>query len=453
MNLKKRFSLLFSTLFSVVLASVLLVVYSLFAKFRSEEFRDRLEEKAKTTVKLLVEVKEIDYKLQKIIDKNTINKLYDEKVLVFNDSLQLIYNSIDDATITWTQKDLSELKTKKSIERRNNQYEIYGLYFMFDGSNYYILISATDKYGYSKLTYLKYLLISAFIVSIFVVWLLSYYLSKKALQPFDTLRKQILDITDKNLNTRLPENKNKDEISVVAASFNQMMERIDNAYNKQKEFKANASHELRTPIARIVTQLENLILDKNTPDNVNKSLKQISEDSYQLSDIISSLLILSRIETEAGNSGFRPIRLDELIFNAANLIRKHYPDFRFQFEIESNEAEFNLEIYGDETLLSIALGNLFKNGFKYSDNGLVKCLIKPYDNHINLYISNTGIAPDISSPNELFNSFTRGSNAGQKSGSGLGLSIVQRIVQYHNAKVQYLIPEPNLNVIELIFNQ
>ncbi len=453
MNLKKRFSLLFSTLFSVVLATVMLVVYSLFAKFRSEEFRDRLEEKAKTTVKLLVEVKEIDYKLQKIIDKNTINKLYDEKVLVFNDSLRLIYSSIDDAPIIWTQEDLKILKVKKNIERRNNQYEVYGLYFNFDGANYYIIISATDKYGYSKLTYLKYLLISAFIFSICIVWFLSYYLSKKALQPFDTLRKQILDITDKNLNTRLPESKNRDEISVVAASFNQMMERIDHAYNKQKEFKANASHELRTPIARIVTQLENLILDKNTPENINRSLKQISEDCYQLSDIISSLLILSRIETETSLSGFRPIRLDELIFNSANLIRKQYPDFRFQFEIESEQADFNLEIPGDETLLSIALGNLFKNGFKYSDNGLVKCLIKPHDKHINLYISNTGTAPEISNPDELFNSFTRGSNVGQKSGSGLGLSIVQRIVQYHNASVRYIIPKPNQNVVEIVFNQ
>jgi signal transduction histidine kinase len=451
MNLKKRFSLLFSLLFSVLLASVMLVVYYLFAKFRSEEFRDRLEEKAKTTVKLLIEVKEIDYKLQKIIDKNTINKLYDEKVLVFDDSLNLIYSSIDDAPIMWTADDLKALKEKKKIERKNNQYEVYGVYFSLDNKYYSILISATDKYGYRKLTYLKFLLISAFVASVGLVWFLSYYLSKEALMPLDNLRKQIQDITDKSLNTRLPERNNSDEIGVLAASFNQMMERIDNAYNKQKEFKANASHELRTPIARIVTQLENLILDKNTPPIINKSLKQISEDCYQLSDIISSLLILSRIETENAVSGFKPIRLDELIFDSANLQTKYYPDFRFQFEIESEHPDFNLEILGDETLLSIALGNLFKNAYKYSDNGLVKCLIKTSPECIELQICNTGTPPDLANPNELFNSFTRGSNALQKPGSGLGLSIVQRILQYHNATIEFIVTPPMVNTVNVRF--
>jgi hypothetical protein len=85
MTLIQRFSILFSFLFSILLAAVMMTIYYSFAYFRVEEFKDRLSEKAETTVKLLIEVKEIDYQLQKIIDRNTINRLYNEKTLVFND--------------------------------------------------------------------------------------------------------------------------------------------------------------------------------------------------------------------------------------------------------------------------------------------------------------------------------------------------------------------------------
>ena len=95
-------SILFTLLFGVVSA----IIIVLFANFRKEEFKDRLEEKALTTVKLLLVVKEVDYQMLKIIDHNTINKLYNEKVLVFDRNLGLIYSSLDDTKIDWRPSDL-----------------------------------------------------------------------------------------------------------------------------------------------------------------------------------------------------------------------------------------------------------------------------------------------------------------------------------------------------------
>src|SRR3712207_5829111 len=115
MQLKHRFPLIFSLLFSLVLAAVLLTIYQLFSNFRQQEFKERLSEKAETTVKLLLEVQEVDEQLLKIIDRNTLNRLYNEKVLIFNDSMQLIYSSIDDANISWEAQDLKRLKQEKSI--------------------------------------------------------------------------------------------------------------------------------------------------------------------------------------------------------------------------------------------------------------------------------------------------------------------------------------------------
>jgi signal transduction histidine kinase len=452
MNLKQRFSVLFSFLFSILLAAVMVVVYYLSSNFRTEEFQDRLSEKAETTVKLLVEVKEVDYQLLKIIDKNTINRLYNEKILVFNDSLQLIYSSIDDATIHWTKEDLDYISKNKVLFKKSKEYDVLGQQYRFHNKPYYVLISAEDKYGNRKLSYLKYLLASAFLSGISLVWVLSFYLSKRSLQPLDKVRKQIQEITVKNLNTRLPETKREDEINALSQSFNQMMDRIDEAYSRQKEFTGNASHELRTPIARIVTQLENVLQNSNLNPQTEKTLKSITEDSYQLSDMVTSLLLLSELDNKGNVTAFRKIRLDEIIFHTSAQLSQQYPGFKLQFEIENtSERDIDIEIKGDETLLKTAIANLFKNAYAYSDNKIVKCLVRQNQDNIQLIITNTGEVPDVADTAILFNTFTRGSNTHHKPGSGVGLSIVQRVLQYHHASVVYNIYDNYINEVVLTF--
>lgn len=451
MNLKQRFSFLFSLLFSVILATLMLVVYTLFARFRVEEFKDRLEEKAKTTIKLLIDVNEVDSQLLKIIDRNTINKLYNEKIILFNAQFKPIYTSIDNAPIPWTLQDLQSIKKNKSSFRRYKGYEVYGTFSNTNDKVYYALVSADDKYGKRKLTYLQYLLIGAFVISSLLVWLLSYYVSKKGLQPLLTLRNNILEITDKNLNTRLPVTTSNDEIGELSNSFNDMLGRIDTSYNLQKEFASNASHELRTPLARIVTQIENLVHDNSISLAAKDALKLVSEDCYQLSDIISSLFLLSRIENTLKSKGFEKLRLDEIIFSCDEQLKKIYPNFKFHFEIERSN-ELNIEVEGDETLLKIAIENLLKNGYHYSSDGIVRCLIKPGLKVIEVHFTNRGEVPDVPDTSLLFNSFTRGKNVFNRPGSGLGLSIVKRILYYHNADIIYNIPAANTNELIISFN-
>jgi two-component system sensor histidine kinase ArlS len=452
MNLKQRFSLLFSLLFSGILGMVMLLVYSLFAQFRTEEFKDRLEEKARTTIRLLSVVKEVDNRLLKIIDKNTINELYNEKTIIFNEKLEVVYSSIDDAPLTWTKGELQKIKEEKSTLKRNGEYEVYGMFYDSKYKDYYALVSAEDKYGNNKIKFLKYLLASAFALGTLVVSFLSFYVSKKSLRPLDNFRNEILDITGKNLNKRLRENNKNDEIDTLSKAFNQMLERIDVSYSRQREFTSNASHELRTPIARIVTQLENIIQDKWTRPETASVLASISEDCYQLSDIVTSLLILSQIDNNARVKGFKKIRLDEIIFYAEEELRKFHPNFKFHFEIEATSDDLDIEVMGDETLLRIAFTNVLKNGYHYSSNGVVRCTLISGAEVIAVHVVNEGQVPDIADTSLLFNTFTRGSNAQNKTGSGLGLSIVKHILDYHNAVVEYKIPDANTNELVISFS-
>ncbi|MDR6943008.1 HAMP domain-containing protein [Mucilaginibacter pocheonensis] len=452
MNLKQRFSFIFSSLFSVLLATVTLTVYLLFAHFRQDEFSALMAEKAQTTAKLLIEVKEIDYKMQKIIDSNSINKLYKENTQIYNEDYKLIYNSNDTQTVDLTHTDLDQIKKEHRIFKKDEQYDILGLYYTYDCKHYYVVVSAEDTYDNNKLNYLKYLLFGAFIIGTAVVWLLSFSLSKKALQPLDNFRKRIQKITDSNLKVRLSEAKREDEINALAHSFNQMMDRIDNAYNRQKEFTGNASHELRTPVARVAAQIENLIRRPDLDYVIRTNLISIFEDTFQLSEIISSLVALADINSSEHQFSFTRIRLDELVFNVVAGLSKVFPDFKLKFEIENNTGiTAEPEIAGDETLLKIALLNLFKNAYIYSDNHALECLIRQGDQGIDLLITNTGAVPKIDDTATLFTAFYRGSNIGNIAGSGIGLSIVKRVLEYHKAHVIYNIIDQNTNQVHLSF--
>ncbi len=452
MNLKQRFSIFFSLIFSLLLGVVMFVVYTLYSEFRKEEFKDRLSEKAATTIKLLLDVKEVDYQLLKIIDKNTINKLYNEKTLVFNDSERVIYSSIDDATINWSRNDLNYLKTHKELYRSSNEYEIYGLYFESAQKDYYVLLMAEDKYGNRKLEFLKYLLISAFVIGTILVFVSSFLLSKRSLQPLDVVQKRILEITDKNLNVRLHDDGTRNEINILAQSFNTMMDRIDKAYTRQKEFTGNASHELRTPIARMATQLENLLHSKELNESSRKVLSSISEDIYQLSDVVTSLLLLSKIDNTTELVALPYLRLDEILFQCVEDMKRSFPDLKFNFNIAGDTPEeIHLEVKADETLLKIALHNLIKNAYLYSDDKTVSAGLHQTPDSIVLSIRNNGPVPDVEEKQKLFEAFTRGSNTKMVSGSGLGLRIVQRILQYFKAMVSFETPTPSTNEVIVIF--
>ncbi|HEY4323533.1 MAG TPA: ATP-binding protein [Mucilaginibacter sp.] len=452
MNIKQRFSFIFSSLFSILLATVTLTVYYLFADFRQDEFTARLAEKAQTTAKLLIQVEEIDYKMQKIIDKNSINKLYNENTQIYDESKKLIYSSSDTPIIKWTNAELEQIKRNQRVFKRTSHEVVLGLYDVIEKKGYYVLISAEENYEYNKLRYLKYLLIGAFITGTALVWILSFSLSKKALKPLDTFRRKIQEVTDSNLKIRLSKADRNDEINALASSFNQMMDRIDNAYNRQKEFTGNASHELRTPVARIAAQLENLIQRDDIDQAIKANLKSIFEDSFQLSEVISSLVALADINSREHHFSFVKLRLDEAIFNAAAELSKIYPDFKLKFEIENNtNKEVDLEISGDEVLLKIALLNLFKNAYLYSDNHLLECVIRQSNQNIELLLTNTGEIPEVDDTTALFTTFYRGSNAGRISGSGVGLSIVKRILDYYGANVVFNIIDKSTNQLIITF--
>ncbi|MFH6946825.1 ATP-binding protein [Flavobacterium sp. FlaQc-50] len=452
MTLKNRISLLVSLLFTILFGLASTVIFILYSNYRKEEFRDRLEIKALSNIKLLVNVKQVDNQLLKIIDQNSINKLYDEKTLVFDSNYKLIYSSIDDAKIKWSVDDLKYLKKNKTFFKQQGDYEVYGVFYDTNDRDFYALISATDNFGKKKLLFLRYTLIVSYLFFTCLCWIITSFTVKKLMNPLNSFHQKIKNINENNLDTRIESKSNKNEIDLIANEFNFMMDRIEVSYQKQKEFTANASHELRTPLSRITSQIENAVADPKTSVENKSFLTNILADVNQLTELINSLLILSKVDTNRGENT-EIHRMDEILFSAIENLNKSFPDFVILFEIEENEnLDTALEIKGNKNLLEIALSNVLKNACVYSDNKQATVKISADDHHLILSVSNTGITLSEEEQKNLFQPFMRGQNSKGTTGFGLGLRIVQRILTLHKATINYSVSHINTNLFRLTFH-
>lgn len=454
MTLKRQVAIGVALAYSIIFGLASISVFVSFSSFRMAEFKGKLEEKALTTAKLLVEVKQIDKQLLSLIDKNTIHQLYNEKTLVFDSNFSLIYSSIDDANIHYDLSDLKRLQHEKDFFRTDGEKDLLGLFYSYNHEKYYILVAAEDKYGNNKLQYLFSLLMASFLISSALVWLISFNLIKRLLKPLDNFEGQITAISANKLNIQLVSSGKQDEIHLLTSAFNKLLERLENAFEVQKEFAASASHELRTPLTRMAFQVENMLQNHSISELQQNQLKDLLSNIYLLSDLINSLLLLSKIESTESYQQLKSERVDEIIFSSFDKIKSAFPDFNLTFSIYVNSSlENELIVNSIPGMLEIAFMNLLKNACIYSTDK--KASLEIYQNdesQIIIKITNNGQTMNEHEAQTMFKAFVRGNNSGNIRGSGLGLRIVRHILSLHGADIAYKVTEESENLFQITFH-
>lgn len=454
MSLKRKIALNLSIAFSLLFGIVMAVIYMSFNDFRRDEFKERFRQRLEFTSHFIAKSKDFEEEAPVFFNENSDNILLNETILIFNSQKELIYSTIKDRNVTWDNALLKELDDKKVIYSEKTVPEIYAALRTINGENYYILTSAYDTNGNSKLSYLKYLLITAYVMSALLIGFFSYYFMGQFLKPLEDLNQEISEVTAHKLTTQIPVRDSNDEINVLAKSFNTMIGRLDDVFQSQKDFTASASHEIRTPITRMAFQLENLIkFGEHTPE-ARSSLQQIQRDVYQLSDLTNSLLLLTKFDKENIQSIYEEVRIDEVIFESYEAVEKSYPKLKMDFQISEDTSEDALlTIKGVQSLLDIVFINLFKNAAIYSDNMEVDVLITENDQDFVVDVISHGNTIPEEEQLKLFEAFKRGKNSQNISGSGLGLRIVKRILEYHGAEIRYTSPADLLNKFSVIFKK
>jgi signal transduction histidine kinase len=435
-SLRIRFAIGFSVLFTVFLAIALFIVYVSYADFRKEEFYKRLKDRALTAFKLLIEVEQIDHDLLQVIDKNTLNTLYDEKVMIF-EGPKLIYNSIGDKKIVVDTSLLKEVKTEKKIYTTQNENELVALHIQQGNKEYVLLAAAFDKYGQRKTNFLKLVMIIVYFAGLAVGWITTFILVRRVIAPLDALKKDLHSITSANLHTRLKEKGQSEEVDSLSVSFNQMLERLQQSFSIQKDFVHYASHELRTPLTAMVGITENALTKTLSPSEHNEVLQEIYQQQKNLTGITNSLLLLSdnRILNE---KEYPKVRLDELVFNAVEIVQNLFPKALIEVNLLGNTTnEEAFMVRANEPLLLMAFNNLLKNAVQYSYNNSAIVSVKILDDRRRIEFRNKGGVIEQEEKKMIFTPFFRASNVGLVKGHGLGLSLVRQIAELHKASIQY----------------
>ena len=445
MNIRRKILLSFSATVICLLGIALLFIYTLFYEYREEEFQQMQKQKITSTLKFLTEIRQADESIIQTMDRLTINDFYDEKLLIFNEEKKLIYSSIDDTLIPDAERILSILSPSHQwLETKDDLYDVIGVYVKRDDKIYYGISKAFDSSGYSKLNFLKYILLFTFFGISLIVVAISNYLSKKITKPIEDITKKINNQNFDSIYVPIEIEQSKNEITVLAQQFNELMKRMKEASSFQKHAIHHISHELKTPISILVSNFERI--EKETDlQEIKILMNNQKEDTKNLSEIIDLLLEISK--TDSGDSIEKaPLRIDELIFDITDELSHLHADFEFSIEYATlTDDESKLTVSCSSRLLKAALMNLMLNSIHYSSNKSAK--IKIITNKDDLTINFINEGPIITKTEEahLFQRFFRGENSKGKSGFGLGLVFINKIILQHGGSISYSNDSRNTN--------
>lgn len=453
MKIRNKILLYFSVTSILLVGIMFYVVFWLFSEYREEDFQQRQKEKIITTLRFISEVEKDEHELAEAIDRLSINSMLNEKLLIFDSTKHLIYSNLDDVPVSYSDKLLAELNEQDIwIEQKDGMYDVVAIRFTANDKSYYGISKAYDEFGYSKLSKLKTILIIAFFVFSILVVLISVYIANRISKPISALATLLGKYTiGENPQTNSASTHTL-EMDYLNTKFNELVNRANNAYAFQKNAVHHISHQLKTPISVLISELERMKKSAENTTLKNDFDNQISK-TKSLAEIINTLLEISKIEAGQGFEQ-KNIRIDELIFDCINELNTLYPDFSFEVNYTPAEPEAELlVINGNEMLIRQAFENLLNNSIAYSNNKKAEIEIAvSQSNQLKILVSNFGKSVLEEERNYLFTHFFRGENSRDKVGFGLGLVLTKSIVELHNGKIIYSNPAENVNVFEVIFS-
>ncbi len=419
--------------------AILLTVFSFFIYGRVKKaYIDRIDQKIKTYQILL------ESKLNEQIEDNEISAsellrvppkgLDKAKLQILLDSNKVLIKNDFFDKINLPASHNPERPVKRTIEYQGEPYRYY--HSSLNSSlkkNYAFEIAASTGEISEDLNELIYLFLITIPLALIITGLIAYFISKAAFKPVSSMVKTAKNITARNLEERLDLPGAKDEVYELGKTLNEMMERIGAAFKSQKQFIADASHEIKTPLTIIQTELE-LSVKKVNDAEVKASIETALTEIDSLSNLTDSLLTLAKIDSAKVPFNSEIIRLDELILDCIQLLNKTAKQKNIQLKPVIDEP---LEIRGDKEKLKRIFINLLDNSIKYSyEKSVVEVeMIKSQEN-AEIKIINSGTGIEKSEISDIFKRFYRSNEVRSKViGSGLGLAIVKEFVDMHGGSI------------------
>lgn len=313
------------------------------------------------------------------------------------------------------------------------------------GQPYRLYVMAELEHLDEELSLVRGTFLWAIPPALFLTAALSYWLAVRALAPVERLRQNTDSITATDLHQRIPVANNHDEIGHLTQTINSLFARLEQAFEEIKRFSADASHELRTPIAIIRSEAEMCLQQLAHGSRVHARLESILEECARLTELTSQLLVLSRAESGPNQLSLTPVPVDEILIEVISAFEPLATARQVQLLLRDTHC--GCAVRGDRESLRQVFHNLIDNAIKYNvPNGSVEVGCQRRDQTVVIEVSDTGRGIPPHDLPRIFERFFRSHSerrpatstlaAASDAGSGLGLSIVKRIVTNHGGGCQ-----------------
>ncbi len=436
MQIRTRLTLQFTVLVSTIVLVSFFAIYFFTEQFTEQDFYRRLREKAITSAILLIKVQQIDTTLLKIIDRAKRDNLYRESIRVYDEIGKEIYFSGDTVKLGINAQLFDEVKVAGEKKLKHNEYTVTGIPFKDRGKEYVIIASAEDINGFNRLVDLRRLLIGLVIILIAIVSISGWIYAGRALKPIKRIITDVQNISPQNLSQRLEESPHLDEMGKLILIFNGLLARIENAFQLQKLFVSNVSHELKNPLTNITSQLEVTLLNEREKEEYRDTIESVLEDIKSLNHLSNSLLDLARLTRQSDSFTMSKVRLDEVLWETRENVIAIDPQYKIEVEIlNMPEDETKLYVNGNPYLLKTAFQNLIENACKFSSDAKAVITLTCQKDDLKVTVSDNGPGIEEKDLENVFQPFFRTDATSKVKGYGVGLSLSQRIISIHKGKI------------------
>ncbi|HRO42783.1 MAG TPA: HAMP domain-containing sensor histidine kinase [Flavipsychrobacter sp.] len=433
MQIRYKITFTYATTVAFVLILLCCSIYFLSAQDRIEQFRERMKARALTTHQLL-RTEDIEPDLLKKLTRFPSAALSHKSMAIYDSNWKLVFEEHD----SFTQPLIMDSGFVKNVKGGDYFFKIGERDALaFKTKNHIILIAAYDDDRIQWLSKLRFILFFSFFVSIALVIIVGYVFSLQLVGSISRIAEKLKHISTQDFSQRLEAGNSEDELQQLATTVNDLLNRLEHSFQTQSRFIDNASHELSTPLAVILSQLDIAKQKIRSKEEYEELVESVYEDVSRLDILVKSLLDLAKLSGSRSGLELFYFRIDDLMMQLPVNMKRINAGYKVKLLFEEfPEDEQDMKVYGNEALLYCAFHNIVHNACKYSPDNAAMVKLAFVNRSIHITIQDYGPGIEEEDLPFIFQPFYRSLNVNVAiQGTGLGLSLANNILKLHNGRI------------------
>jgi len=434
-----RIAFLFSVLTGLALLLFMSVVFITSRYHIESNFYDDLFAKAKLSAQVELEKDELTAEIYDEIIHQHMAKFSEEQEYIL--AISELTNTRSGALIA--ADEVQRILTEGQTAFMKNDRQWVGIFYPDNEGDFIVLMAARDEQGAAEMSELLENMGIALVVTMLVQFIVGYFFARSITFPLIAIGNQAKQISTSDLSSRFAVENKKDELGQVVARLNEMLDRLELGFETQRKFISNASHELKTPLTVIMGESEVALNKERSTQEYVQSLHTISHQSEKLKLILTDLIQLTEVSS-AGIEYFErsAFQIEDLILEVqTELLQAGLRAERIHVVHEESAHLQDFQLFANRPWIRIALVNILSNALKFSNDRPVELTtwhipLNDGQHVLVIRVKDEGIG--IPKQDLIFvkNPFFRAKNARDIMGSGVGLSIVNQIMQLHHGSLK-----------------